>query len=182
VNAEDGSATILPQEYLETQDLGRLYPQSRLARQPQPSEMLRMLAGAEVFHFSGHTVERNHSSALLLAGPDGILSATTLAHATLRACWIAVLATCSSGGGSDFGVEDRGSLAHALLLAGVGHVVATLWDVDTRSLRTLMLGFHRSLRETRAPEEALRRAQQAVSAAKETSHPFFWAGVEVFSQ
>jgi CHAT domain-containing protein len=182
-SSDDGSTSTLPEESLETRDLVKLYPRARLVRGQEVSidALQKLLASAELFHFTGHTVQRNYDTGLLLSGPDGVFSAGSLKGVSMKACRLAVLATCSSTGESVHDLEDTGSLTHALLLAGAGNVVGTLWDVDSQSSRDLTLAFHASLRSALAPAQALRDAQRKLYGAPKTSHPFFWAAMEVFA-
>jgi CHAT domain-containing protein len=72
-------------------------------------------------------------------------------------------------------------------------VVASLWSVPDRSTADLMGRFHESLHSGSSSAEALRRAQlclirgasddetgDAPAPAPNTSHPYFWAGFELY--
>lgn len=180
----DGALVTLPAEYLETKNLAAMYPQAVLVQgqQTKGAGLPAMLESADVLHFSGHTVERQNESGLLLASPDVVFSASSLRGVSLRRSRLAVVASCSSANSVAYDLEDRGSLAHALLRAGAGHVIGTLWDVDSESSRELMVAFYGSLRQAGSPAVALQAAEQKLYDVSSTSHPFFWAASQVFIQ
>ena len=94
------------------------------------------------FTLVGTPSRDGYQTGLLLKYPDTIFSASSLDGISLRRSRLAVLATCSSAGGTQYGMEDTASLTHALLTAGVSNVVATLWDVDSQASRVMMLQFY----------------------------------------
>ena len=65
-------------------------------------------------------------------------------------------------------------LPRAFLYAGAARVVVSLWAVDDRSTRDLMVGFYRGLVVGRPPAEALRQAQ--LSLYRQGRAPYHWAG------
>jgi CHAT domain-containing protein len=72
-------------------------------------------------------------------------------------------------------------LIRAFLYAGAPSVVASLWKVDARSTRDLMVGFYRHLRQayldsgTIDKPEALRQAQLRVMEREGARSSFHWA-------
>ncbi|SFR99659.1 CHAT domain-containing protein [Granulicella pectinivorans] len=184
LDASGSVVSTLPEEYLETRDLAMLYPQALLIRSKESAraDLPNLLSSAHLFHIDGHTVEHNNETGLLLANPDVVFSASSLKGVSLHACRLAVVATCSSTAGAEYSLEDHGSLPHALLVAGAHRVAGTLWDVDSKSSRELMLAFYNSLRKANTAPAALRKAQQIMSSTPATAHPFFWAATEVFTQ
>ncbi|MCX5327874.1 CHAT domain-containing protein [Streptomyces sp. NBC_00140] len=97
---------------------------------------------------------------------------------TLRACSTARRDVHSTG--------YLEGIVQALLQSGVRTVVATLWDVDDTSSRTLFADFYRRLlgeAERPAPWRALWDAQRAMFRQPEEpwqSHPFHWAAPALF--
>ncbi|WP_346166534.1 CHAT domain-containing protein [Streptomyces javensis] len=94
---------------------------------------------------------------------------------TLRAC---------GTGNDEFAGGDLESLVQALLHAGVGTVVAALWNVDERSSRRLLAAFFRNLADR--PAEPLWRsfwdAQRTMlehPARPWESHPYHWAALAI---
>ena len=75
------------------------------------------------------------------------------------------LSGCETGlggtGQTHFDQEfEEGSLSHAMLIAGVGTVVATLWRVQDAGAAALADRFYHYLRSGQQPEEALASAQR----------------------
>lgn len=182
--ARDGSVPMIPAQYLETRYLQDRFPGATLLRSSEASTTAigHLLSQADVFHFSGHTVAGAGGRALLLGESGQLLDAATLSRLPVKHLRLAVLATCSSSGGKDAGINDVGSLAHALLAAGADNVIATLWDVDTQSSRELMVRLYETLRGPASIPEALRSAQQQLQAVPDTAHPFYWASAAVYPQ
>jgi CHAT domain-containing protein len=54
-------------------------------------------------------------------------------------------------------------------------IAATQQNVADASTRTLMVAFHRKLRQGRAKGEALPQAMAAVRQNPRTAHPYYWA-------
>jgi CHAT domain-containing protein len=179
----DGSIRTLQPEYLETSYLARMFPQAVLLTPGRTTtgQLTSLLASSEIFHFSGHAIERDHETVLWLSSPDVVFGPSALSGVSLRGCRLAVLATCSSSGADDQS-EDTGSLTHALLNAGASNVVATLWDVDSRSSRDLMVSFYSKIAQGQSPAAALSAAEQALHSNPASGHPFYWAPMEVFIQ
>ncbi|WP_406346783.1 CHAT domain-containing protein [Streptomyces sp. NBC_00648] len=79
---------------------------------------------------------------------------------------LVVLSACESGLGEQRGGgEELFGLTRALLYAGVGAVLVTLWKVDDASTGLLMRAFYRGLLDGLPKPEALAAAQRAVREA-----------------
>jgi CHAT domain-containing protein len=94
------------------------------------------------------------------------------------------LSGCETGlggtGQTHFDQEfEEGSLSHAMLIAGVGTVVATLWRVQDEGAAVLADRFYHYLRSGRRPEEALARAQREMLSA---GGGFTWAAYVVLGR
>jgi CHAT domain-containing protein len=144
------------------------------------------LAGATVVHFAGHAVfddQRPERSYLVLAAgrsaPDrGWLTAGEMEDLSLRHVDLFVLSACQtlrSGSGRAGGFAG---FAGALLDAGVGGVVGSLWRVDDRLTAPLMVEFHRAYRRPGDGPRALREAQLRLLRSPDPAlrSPAAWAG------
>jgi CHAT domain-containing protein len=60
-------------------------------------------------------------------------------------------------------------------------VVAALWNLDSDGTQMLVDKFYQSLLSKRSVAESLRVASSAVRSNSKYTHPYFWAGLEVFS-
>jgi CHAT domain-containing protein len=71
-------------------------------------------------------------------------------------------------------------LARAFFEAGAGTVVGSLWPVEDRATRELMVRFYEPIgKRSLTTAEALSRAQAAMAggaAGEKRRHPYYWAG------
>ena len=146
------------------------------------------LAKAAVFHFAGHALAGGPRSGLLLAPPAGdpsaeadILDAARLRPGEVRQCKLAVLSTCSALS-EETAFEVPQSLAEELLRAGVPHVVASRWNVDSTVTEALMDAFYAGLLDGRSVPLALQAAAASIRKHRETDHPYFWAAFSAFGR
>ena len=70
-------------------------------------------------------------------------------------------------------VDELVGLTRAFLYAGSPSVVVSLWEVDARSTKQLMLEFYTLLKNGWDKATALQEAQKRIM--KENSHPYYWA-------
>ncbi len=162
----------------EVSDLAHRYEGMEL-RVLTGTDSLRVedLAGPwSIYHVASHAVvddQRPWRSALHLG--EGGLQAGTIARAHLPAR-LACLSSCRTSHGRVLSGEGMLGLSTALLSAGTGCVVATLWPVEDRATARLMRAFYAELSAGRSVAGALGRAKRQLREDPATSHPFFWAG------
>jgi CHAT domain-containing protein len=145
--------------------------------------LLALGGRCDILHIATHGYadpEFPEFSGLLLAG-EGTNSYDTLTAQEvymwpLRARLV-TLSACQTAMGKTVAGEGVMGLTRAFIYAGAQDVLCTLWPVADESTKTLMTGFYENLKANQPIEEALRNAQAALAAKRETSHPFFWAGV-----
>jgi CHAT domain-containing protein len=106
---------------------------------------------------------------------DGILTALEVSALDLGATRLVVLSACETGLGDVQRGEGVLGLRRAFLLAGAETLVTSLWKVDDRATRELMIAYHERLRRGEGRAEALRRAQLLLHQQSATAHPYFWA-------
>ena len=183
----------LPEAEQEVKALGRFYgtAQSKVYIGAEAREdRVKSEAGqARILHFATHGVLNNASpmySHLVLAqgdtSEDGLLEAWELMQLDLKAD-LAVLSACETARGRFGAGEGMIGLSWALFIAGVPTTMVSQWKVESASTRDLMLGFHRQMMSPSTPTkpnvtkaEALRQAALKLMKARQTSHPFYWAG------
>lgn len=148
-----------------------------------PAAVARWAPGAGVIHYAGHARfddGRPERSALVLAGADttGRLTAGAVNRLQLREVRLVVLAACQTLRTREGRSGGLAGFSGALLAAGAGGVVGSLWEADDRSTQPLMLAFHRAYRESGDPAAALRRAQLAMlhDTSATLRSPATWAG------
>jgi CHAT domain-containing protein len=122
-------------------------------------------AGYRVLHFATHATvdhELPLRSALALTadrGDDGRLRAAEIYRLRLGADLV-VLSGCRTADGHAAPSEGPMSLARAFLHAGVGSVVATLWDVEDRQGPAFMTNLYRNLTRGRSTVAAIGDAKR----------------------
>jgi CHAT domain-containing protein/tetratricopeptide (TPR) repeat protein len=140
------------------------------------------LSRSHVFHFAGHAVSGVNQSGLVLASlnPPGsvdeltLLSASDLDKATLHHLELVVLSACATAQ-TEKGFTVRDTLVLGFLRAGVPHVVASRWPVDSRTTRQMMAEFYSRLLDGLSIGQALQQAAGQLRLQSATAHPYYWA-------
>lgn len=144
------------------------------------------LAGASVVHFAGHAVfddERPERSYLVLAPEPGQarrdwLTAAEMENLPLEHVDLFVLSACQTLRSRNARSGGFAGFAGALLDAGAGGVVGSLWRVDDELTTPLMVEFHRAYRRSSNGPHALREAQLRLLHSPDPAlrSPAAWAG------
>jgi CHAT domain-containing protein len=152
-------------------------------REVTSSAIRQELARSDVFHFAGHAVSGVKQSGLVLASPSEsdenadeprLLSASDLQSAMLQRLQLVVLSACATAETEKgFGVPD--TLVRSFLRAGVPHVVASRWPVDSRTTQQTMIEFYKALFQGQPSTKALQQAANTLRLQPGTSHPYYWA-------
>ena len=140
--------------------------------------VLSQLSGISVFHFAGHAISSSAHSGLLLF--DGLLSADSLKQESLSAMHLAVFSACDTQDGSERGLFDADSLAGSFLRAGVPHVVASRWKVDSAATREFMNLFYRAMLSGDSVSDSIHKAQIGIRSTPGLAHPFYWSAFTTF--
>jgi CHAT domain-containing protein len=131
----------------------------------------------DVVHFQGHAV---HDPADALAShlvlADGKLTARDIFGLRRLRAELVALGACESAASVVATGDEPLGLIPALLYAGAGSVVATLWKVNATSAALVMRHFYEALEGGAVDRaEALRQAMLAVRATPEMETPYHWA-------
>ena len=111
------------------------------------------------------------------------LDASELGPPLLRKTQLAVLSACATGGSdTSEGLNDPDSLARAFLDAGVPHVVASRWNVNSGVTLHFMQIFYGAIQKGTEVPAALAEAARAIRTAKATNHPYYWAAFSAFGK
>lgn len=166
----------------EARDVAGVYPRSSFVGDAKAtkSNVMKLLAAADVFHFAGHTrlVDRvpDRSHLVLARGGTAFeansLSAAEVAKMNLRGVSLAILSSCGTTQPRALAGGGESSIARAFLDAGTGAVISTHWPADDEDTADLMVMLHRRLAAGDEPAEALRQSQLAASRSKP---PRAWA-------
>lgn len=184
----------------EVAKIKELLPDARVLSETQATEAaLKQVSKPRILHIATHGFFLENKaetppyenpllrSGLILAGAnrrqsgpgeDGVLTALEVAGMDLWGTELVVLSACETGVGDVSNGEGVYGLRRALVLAGAESQVLTLWRVQDKRTRDLMLGFYRRLQSGEGQTEALRSAQLAMLRGRNalSRHPFFWAG------
>jgi CHAT domain-containing protein/tetratricopeptide (TPR) repeat protein len=141
---------------------------------------------ARVVHFAGHAVfddQRPERSYLVLAPEPGTagrgwLTAAEMEELPLAHVDLFVLSACQTLRSRSGRSGGFAGFAGALLDAGAGGVVGSLWRVEDELTAPLMLQFHRAYRRSGDGPRALREAQLRLLRSPDPSlrSPTAWAG------
>jgi CHAT domain-containing protein len=176
----DPPVPSLPDSISEGEMVARSFRSTSLLLGQEASKgaILSRLPGTSVFHFAGHAFGSPRQSGLLLF--DGLLTASELNRQELSGLQLAVFSGCDTQDGSEGAVTDTDSLVRTFLRAGVPHVVATRWNVDSRSARQLMSSFYRGLLTGNSIAYSIRQAQSDVRSSPGMAHPYYWSAFNAF--
>jgi CHAT domain-containing protein/tetratricopeptide (TPR) repeat protein len=108
-------------------------------------------------------------------GEDGVLSAMEAVGLDLGGTRLVVLSACETGVGDVKVGDGVFGLRRALVIAGAESQVTTLWQVDDKATRELMVDFYVRLQRGEGRREALRNAQLNMLKSTGRGHPYFWA-------
>jgi CHAT domain-containing protein/tetratricopeptide (TPR) repeat protein len=185
----DGTRRLapLPAARAEATAIGEYYPAATvlLGSQATRQAFEAQLADADVIHFAGHAVANQRfpllSRLLFTASGDqpSALSAFELERLSLTRTRVVTLAACEAAGGLFVRGEGTLSLARPWLRAGAPSVVASIWDLDDASARSLFTSLHALIAGGTHPANALQRVQ--LDAIRGGRIPFRdWAGLAMF--
>ena len=140
------------------------------------------IRNAALVHFAGHAAFDFDTTGLVLRASDSdprpvLWWDEAFVHTSFRHASLVVLSACSTG---RYGLaRDSGheGLVYPLLQAGVPHIVASRWDVNSKDTYTLMSLFYTRLSDGTDVESALAYSARSLIKSADTSHPEAWAGV-----
>ncbi len=145
------------------------------------------LPAAAVFHFAGHSLSTPDKGGLMLMNGEArteiplLLDADSLRRLKLPNMRLAVLSACSTatarGGSGGFN-----SITEALLRAGVPHVVASRWAVDSVEARAFVEDFYRNALSGQSVSDAIRLTSRKMLSNPRTAHPYYWSAFAAYGR
>lgn len=163
----------------ELDGIAALYPARDIERLERGSLSVARLSAAlanrhDTIHLATHaeasTSDPSRCAVILSRGEQ--LGLAELAALRFDGCHV-VLSACRTGEGEVIPGEGVVGLGWALLRAGAGSLVLSLWSVEDRSTAELMIAMHRERRAGADPVTALARARRELM--RRHPHPAFWA-------
>jgi len=145
------------------------------------------LPAAAVFHFAGHSLSTPDKAGLMLMNNEArtdsplLLDADALQRLKLPNMQLAVLSACSTASGSR-GSGGFNSITEALLRAGVPHVVASRWAVDSMEARAFVEDFYRNALSGQSVSDAIRLTSRKMLANPRTAHPYYWSAFAAYGR
>lgn len=179
----------LPDVAAEADAVASFFPSAHVfkGREVTLSAIRYELPTAAVFHFAGHALATPGMTGLLLessgeqAGTPRSLNAALVRQLRLQGLQLAVLSACSTASGSG-GSSGFDSITDAFLRAGVPHVVASRWTVDSVAARSFVEDFYRNALAGQAISDALRLTSRKMLANPRTSHPYYWTAFAAYGR
>ena len=105
---------------------------------------------------------------------DGVLTALELSNMNLGKVDMVVMSACESGLGETSG-EGVFGLQRGFKLAGANSLLMSLWKVDDRATKLLMIEFYRNYLSGKSKQQSLKLAQDNLRQSAEYSDPKYWA-------
>jgi CHAT domain-containing protein len=187
-SATDG-LTPLPDVAAEADTVASGFHAARVLKgeEATPGAVRRELLGAAIFHFAGHSLAAPERTGLLLEDGDPrtrtsrLMDADAIRQLHLTGLQLAVLSACSTASGSG-GSNGFDSVTDALLRAGVPHVVASRWAVDSAETRGFVQDFYHNVLSGQTVSDAIRLSSRKMLANPRTSHPYYWSAFAAYGR
>jgi CHAT domain-containing protein/tetratricopeptide (TPR) repeat protein len=145
------------------------------------SAIRKEIRGSAVFHFAGHAISSPQRSGLVLAETDSdthlsrLVGAKSLSANETESLQLVVLSACQTEGESAPGSPGTDNLVGSLLHAGVPHVVASRWNVDSQETAEFMKSFYGELLTGTTVSQSVHKARLRLASQSPYAHPYYWA-------
>ncbi len=93
---------------------------------------------------------------------------------------LAVLSACNTASGG--GASGFDSITDGFVRAGVPHVVASRWAVDSAETRGFIQDFYHNALSGQSVSDAIRQTSRKMLANPRTSHPYYWSAFAVYGR
>lgn len=140
---------------------------------------IQLVAGARVVHFAGHVRKGAEARPGGFVLQDGLVTAADLRPALAASVPALVFANgCHASTSGRWG--EAASLAEALLVSGVRHVLAPLYSVPDRDALSFALRFYEAVLAGRSVGDGVRRARAALE--ESAVGALSWAGYVLYGE
>ena len=110
-----------------------------------------------------------------------LLDAAAIRQLRPESLELAVLSACNTASGSG-GSSGFDSVTDALIRAGVPHVVASRWAVDSAETRGFVEDFYHNALSGQTVSDAIRQTSRKMLADPRTSHPYYWSAFAAYGR
>jgi len=179
----------LPDVALEADTVARGFHSARVLKGGEAtlSALRSAFQGTAVFHFAGHALSTPQRTGLMLEGEPGqanaprLLDAGAIRQLHPESLQLAVLSACNtaSGSGASSGFD---SITDGFVRAGVPHVVASRWAVDSAETRGFIQDFYHNALSGQTVSDAIRLTSRRMLANPHTSHPYYWSAFAAYGR
>ncbi|MCK5058625.1 MAG: CHAT domain-containing protein, partial [Candidatus Aminicenantes bacterium] len=143
----------------------------------------------DFIHFACHGLLNDDFQSLVLSQlppdksqEDGYFTLNEIMNCDYNARLV-VLSACQTGSGKMERGEGVTGLTRAIMYAGTPAVVASLWDVDDRATKELMVSFYRNMLEKKMDKiEALRQAKLELLKNEKYASPLYWGAFVLYGE
>jgi CHAT domain-containing protein len=165
------------------------HPRLLLDRDANLRAVTEQLQTANVFNFAGHSLVASSNLGLMMEDRDPntrnprLLDADTLRQLDMPNLQFAVLSACSTGTTTGaYGLTGFSSMADAFLRAGVPHVVASRWPVDSVATHGFVEQLYQNLLTGTPVAEAIRVTSLQMRSGPRTHHPYYWSAFAAYGR
>jgi len=174
----EGSKQFLKYSDNEVNEIGRIFPSDFIIKNSSTKEnILSKISKYNILHFSTHASggDQNNQQAHILLYNDS-LQLDEIYQQQINAN-LTVLSACETNIGKYQGGEGVMSLSRAFAYAGCPSLVSTLWKVNEKSTKDIIVGFYKNLKNGNTKDEALKQAKLDYLKNTDDAHPYYWASL-----
>ena len=201
-NPSELDLSPLPETMVEVQEIGKMLGVEPLMGEQAHEAALKQVNRPRILHIATHGFFLQSSdsevsilgrdldsllrSGLALAGikdaetendlEDGIFTALEAMGLNLWGTKLVVLSACDTGKGNISAGEGIYGLRRALVIAGAESQVISLWRVEDKATKELMVDYYQRLQEkNQGRSQALREVKLSLLDHEDYNHPYYWA-------
>lgn len=130
----------------------------------------------DIVHFSCHGTFKSESPLLseINLFSDDKLTVKDIFNLNLQTD-IVTLSACKTGINDRTPGDELVGFTRAFIYAGASSVIVSLWSVESKSAKELMIEFYKCLKKGNDKVTALQKAQLKIMMKPEFSHPYYWS-------